>query len=135
MQSPCNMVRLFTHTVQTNFIFDKTVSIRDTTIKLLYKEELSTSNREVLLNSQLHFSNLIFKSSDITYFKNSNFNIILFLLGIGYGTCSGPIFPLNSHYLVYINNHLFTVVIGPILNKNIKIVFRSDRSDFTCVYT
>ena len=37
--------------------------------------------------------------------------------------------------MVCINNHLFIVGIGPILNKWLEFISRSDRSDCTCVYT
>ena len=47
------------------------------------------------------------------------------------GTCSSPICPLRSHSLVCIENHLFIVGIGPILNKELEFIFRSD---CTCVY-
>ena len=50
-------------------------------------------------------------------------------------TCSSPRFPLRSHYMVCIKNHLFIVGIGPILNTELKFIFRSDRSDSTCVYS
>ena len=46
-------------------------------------------------------------------------------------TCSIPIFPLRSHSLVCIENHLFIVGIGTILNKELEFIFRSDRSDHT----
>ena len=49
-------------------------------------------------------------------------------------TWSSPKFPLCSHSLVCIENHLFIVGIGPILDKELKLIFRSDRSDRTCVY-
>ena len=32
-------------------------------------------------------------------------------------------------------NHLFIVGIGPILNKDLKFIYRSDRSDLTYVYS
>ena len=50
-------------------------------------------------------------------------------------TCSIPRFPLRYHSLVCIENCLFIVGIGPIINKEIKLIFRSDRSDRTCVYS
>ena len=50
-------------------------------------------------------------------------------------TCSSPRFPLPSHYLVCIENHLFIVGIGSILNKDLELIFQSDRSDRTCVYS
>ena len=46
-----------------------------------------------------------------------------------FGTCSSPRCPLRSHSLVCIENHLFIVGIGPILNKELELIFRSDRSD------
>ena len=42
---------------------------------------------------------------------------------------------LRSHSLVYVENRLFIVEIGPILNKALKFIFRSDHSDRTCVYS
>ena len=42
--------------------------------------------------------------------------------------------PLRSHSLVCIKNQLFIVGIGPILNKELEFIFRSDRSDCTLVY-
>ena len=50
-------------------------------------------------------------------------------------TGSIPKCPLRSYYLVCIKNCLFIVGIGPILNKELKFIFRSDRSDFTYIYT
>ena len=50
-------------------------------------------------------------------------------------TCSSPRFPLRSYSLVCIENHLFIVGIGPILNKELELIFRSNRSDRTCVYS
>ena len=50
------------------------------------------------------------------------------------GPCSVPIFPLRSHSLVCIENHLFIVRIGPTLNKEQGFIFRSDNSDCKCVY-
>ena len=49
-------------------------------------------------------------------------------------TGSIPRCPLQSHYLVCIKNRLFIVGIGPILNKELEFIFRSDSSDRTCVY-
>ena len=37
--------------------------------------------------------------------------------------------------LVCIENHLFIVGIGPILNKEFELIFRSDHSDRTYVYS
>ena len=50
-------------------------------------------------------------------------------------TCSSPRCPLRSHSLVRIKNHLFIVVLEPILNKKLGFIFRSDCSDCTCVYS
>ena len=50
-------------------------------------------------------------------------------------TCSSQRCPLRSHSLVCIENHLFILGIGPILNKELEFIFRSDRSDRTCVYS
>ena len=49
-------------------------------------------------------------------------------------TCSSPRFPLRSHSPVCIENHLFIVGIGAILNKELEFIFRYDCSDHTCVY-
>ena len=46
-------------------------------------------------------------------------------------TGSSPRCPLRSHSLVSIENHLFIVGIGPILNKEFKFIYQSDWSDFT----
>ena len=51
------------------------------------------------------------------------------------GTGSRPRCPLQSLSLVCIENNLFIVGIGPILNKELELIFRSDRSDRTCVYS
>ena len=40
-------------------------------------------------------------------------------------TCSSPICPLRSHFLVCIKNHLYIVGIGPIFNRELKSIFRS----------
>ena len=50
-------------------------------------------------------------------------------------TCSSPRCPLRSHSLVCIEKHLFIVGIRPILNKELKLIFRSDCSDRTYVYS
>ena len=50
-------------------------------------------------------------------------------------TCSSPRCPLCSHSLVYIENRLFIVGIGPILNNELKFIFRYDHSDRKCVYS
>ena len=53
-------------------------------------------------------------------------------------TWSRPRCPLRSHSLVCIENNLFNVGIGPILNKELEFIFRSDhsdRSDRTYVYS
>ena len=50
-------------------------------------------------------------------------------------TCFSPRCPLRSHYLVCIENHLFIVGIGIILNKEIWFIFRYDCSDCTCFYS
>ena len=48
-------------------------------------------------------------------------------------TGSSPRCPLRSHSLVCIENHLFIVGIGPILNKELEFIYQSDRSDRTYV--
>ena len=48
---------------------------------------------------------------------------------------SSPRCPLLSHSLVCIENNMIIVGIGPILNKELEFIFRSDRSDCTCVYS
>ena len=50
-------------------------------------------------------------------------------------TCSGPRRAVRSHSVVCSENSLLIVVIGPILNKELEFIFRSDRSDRTCVYS
>ena len=50
-------------------------------------------------------------------------------------TGSSPRYPLRSHSLVCTKNHLFIVGIGPIYNKELEFIYRSDRSDRTCVYS
>ena len=50
-------------------------------------------------------------------------------------TCSSPRRAVRSHYLVCSENSLLIVGIGPILNKELELIFRSDRSDRTCVYS
>ena len=46
-------------------------------------------------------------------------------------TGSSPRCPLRSHSLVCIENHLFIIGIGPILNKELEFIYRSDCSDCT----
>ena len=41
-------------------------------------------------------------------------------------TCPSPRYLVRSHYLVCIENHSFFVGIGPILNKQLELIFRSD---------
>ena len=50
-------------------------------------------------------------------------------------TCSSPRRAVRSHSLVCCENSLLIVGIGPILNKELELIFRSDRSDRTCVYS
>ena len=53
-------------------------------------------------------------------------------------TCSSPRRAVLSHSLVCSENSLLIVGIGPILNKELELIFRSDRSDRsdrTCVYS
>ena len=50
-------------------------------------------------------------------------------------TCSSPRCPVRSHSLVCSENSLLIVGIGPILNKELELIFRSVRSDRTCVYS
>ena len=49
-------------------------------------------------------------------------------------TGSNPRCPIQSHSLACIENHLFIVEIGQILNKELEFIYRSDRSDRTYVY-
>ena len=66
-------------------------------------------------------------------FVHSNYTVKTVKLLVVIGTLSSPRCPLRSHSLVCIENHLFIVGIGPILNKELEFTFRSDRSDRTCV--
>ena len=50
-------------------------------------------------------------------------------------TCSSPKRDVRSHSLVCSENSILIVGIGPILNKELELIFRSDRSDRTCVYS
>ena len=52
-----------------------------------------------------------------------------------YKTCSSPTQDVSSRYLVWSENSLLIVEIGIILNKELEVIFRSDRSDPTCVYS
>ena len=52
-----------------------------------------------------------------------------------YLTCSIPRRAVCSHSLVCSKNHLLIVGIGKILNKELELIFRSDRSDRTCIYS
>ena len=45
-----------------------------------------------------------------------------------YKTGSSPRYPLSSHSMVCIKNHLFIVVIGATLNKELELIFLSDRT-------
>ena len=49
--------------------------------------------------------------------------------------CICECFPLLFHSLVCTENNLFIVGIGPILNKELKFIFRSDNSDRTVAYS
>ena len=62
------------------------------------------------------------------------------VLSVGYFstwslTCSSPRRAVRSHSLVCSENSLFIVGIGPILIKELELIFRSDRSDRMCVYS
>ena len=61
-------------------------------------------------------------------------DITIILLEI-FKTCSSPRRAVCSYSLVCSENSLLIVGIGPILNKELELVFRSDRSDRTCVYS
>ena len=50
-------------------------------------------------------------------------------------TYSSPRFLIWYHSLVWIENLLFIVGIGPILNEELKFIFWPDWSDCTCVYS
>ena len=39
---------------------------------------------------------------------------------------------LCSHSLVFIKNHVFIVLTGPIINKELEFIYLSDLSDCTC---
>ena len=52
-----------------------------------------------------------------------------------YRTCSSPGRAVPSHSLVCIENSLLIIGIVSILNKELGLIFRSDRSDHTCVYS
>ena len=58
--------------------------------------------------------------------------IILFTTMLIY-TWSRPRSPLRSHSLLCIENNLFIVGVGKIINKELASIFRSDCSDCTCV--
>ena len=51
--------------------------------------------------------------------------------GYGLMTCSSPRWAVRSHSLVCSENSLLIVGIGPILNKELKLIFRSDSSETT----
>ena len=67
----------------------------------------------------------------------------IFIWGLGgaaknhasYMTGSSPRCPLRSHSLVCIENQLFIVGIGPIINKELEFTYLSDRSDRKYVYS
>ena len=42
---------------------------------------------------------------------------------------------LRSHFPVCMKNNLFIVGIGPMIKKELELIFRSDISDRTCVYS
>ena len=50
-------------------------------------------------------------------------------------TWYSPRYHLRYYSLVFIGNHLFIVGIGPILNRELEFIYRSDQSDRTCVYS
>ena len=62
-----------------------------------------------------------------------------FIVGVDFTsnhmTCSSPRRAVRSHSLVCSENSLLIVRIGPVLNKVIEIIFRSDCSDRTCIYS
>ena len=62
---------------------------------------------------------------------------VIYIAGneIFHGTCSSPRRAVCYHYLVISENYLLIVGIGPILNKELELIFRSDCSDCTCVYS
>ena len=52
-----------------------------------------------------------------------------------YQTCSSPRWAVSSRSLVCSENSLSIVGIGPILIKELELIFWSDRCDRRCVYT
>ena len=53
----------------------------------------------------------------------------------GPGMGSSPRCPLQSHYLVCIENNLFIVGIGPIINKELEFIYQYYRSGRMAHYT
>ena len=62
--------------------------------------------------------------------KASLLFIVVFITDL---TGSSPRFHLQTHSLVCIKNDSFVVGIGPIINKEFKFIYRSDRFERTCV--
>ena len=60
---------------------------------------------------------------------------VILILPIMIMTCSSLRRAVHSHSLVCSENSLLIVGIGPILNKELELIFRSDRSDRMCVYS
>ena len=58
------------------------------------------------------------------------------VVSIGYFIILGPSQDVPYALILwYVLTHLFIVGIGPILNKELEFIYRSDRSDCTCVYS
>ena len=63
------------------------------------------------------------------------FTNIFYTKIVHYQTCSSPGRAVRSHSLVCSKNCLLILGIGQILNKELELIFRSDCSDRTCVYS
>ena len=107
-----------------------------------YKHNFASRQRQNLVAvAVLPKNGPISSHKNMRYPSNFLFHLYIYTsdtqlwFGTQVSTCSNPICTLRSHSLVYIQNNLFIIGIGPIINKEIKFIYRPDRSDCTYVYS
>ena len=84
-----------------------------------------------------YFKDKFFESIQMIFVWKYNTKdvFISYMLAMAVMTCSRPRRDVRSHSLVCSENSLLIIGIGPVLNKELELIFRSDRSDCTWVYS
>ena len=108
-----------------------TTVYNNTKVTVLCDVYISISIKPPKIGQLLTLWYMVCLGPTIVYNTNKSNSIMWFL----YTTCSSPRCPVRSHSLVCSEKSLLIVGIGPILNKELELIFRSDCSDRTCVYS